>query len=237
VISSSDTVRSRPPGWWSDSRRVVWTRAASHGAFGAVPLLVTAFFLSIAIGHHNLAIDFESAFWPAGHRVLAGLTPYASPHSFAATHGFAFVYPAPGALLFAAFAWMPSGVAAVLLPIICVASALGVLAIVGVRDWRLYGLTLMWPAVISGWQTANVSLPLAFGTAIAWRFRNRPLIAGLTIGVIVSIIWRAAQRRPSPPTGRRPDLTAHAAREPRLSGVVRARCSADIESTWRARPS
>ena len=105
---------------------------------------------SIAIGHHNLAIDFESALWPAGHRGLAGLTPYASPHSSAATHGFAFVY-----------------------------------------------LTLMWPAVINGWQTANVSLPLAFGTASAWRSRNRPLIARLTVGVIVSIILRAAQRRPS----------------------------------------
>ncbi len=57
----------------------------------------------------------------------------------------------------------------------------------GVRDWRVYGVTLLWPPVMSGWQTANVSLLLAFGIAIAWRYRDRPVTSGVTIGIIVAI--------------------------------------------------
>ncbi len=169
------------------THRDVWTRAVNHGLFVFVPLLVIAYILSIAIGGHHFAVDFRSAFWPAGNRVLAGLTPYASPHSIAASHGFAFVYPAPGALLFAAFAWIPLGAAGVLFTLICAAAALGALWLCGVRDWRLYGLTLILPPVISGWQTANLSLVLAFGIAVAWRYRDRPAVAGIAVGLVASL--------------------------------------------------
>src|SRR5262249_56682751 len=96
---------------WGGSRREVWSRGANHGAFAVVPLILTAFILSIALSHHQFAVDFHSAFWPAGKRVLDGLTPYASPDSVSARHGFAFVYPAPSALLFSGFTWRPIGAA------------------------------------------------------------------------------------------------------------------------------
>jgi hypothetical protein len=158
-----------------------------HSLCGVVPLCFTIYMLVYSIGRHAFAVDFDSAFWPAGSRILHGLTPYASPTSFAATHGFAFVYPAPGALLFAAFGWMPRGVADGVFTAICFAAAFGTLAVLKVRDWRVYGLTLLWPPVISGWQTANLSLLMAFGIALAWRYRNRPLVSGVIVGLMISL--------------------------------------------------
>ena len=42
-----------------------------------------------------------------------------------------------------------------------------------VRDWRIYGVVLLWPAVIEAIQTANASLPLTLLVALMWRYRDR----------------------------------------------------------------
>ena len=175
------------PKLLTPARREVWSRAATHALCGIAPVFFTLYMIVFSVHHHGFAYDFDRAFWPAGARVLHGLTPYASPTSFAATHGIAFVYPAPGALLFAAFAWMPRDVADVLFTAISIGAALGTLRILGVRDWRVYGLTMLWAPVISGWQTANLTLLLALGIAVAWRYRERALVAGAMVGLIVSL--------------------------------------------------
>jgi alpha-1,2-mannosyltransferase len=189
--------------WWTPARRRLWTNAATHSTFGLVPVLTIGYFLIDSITRNSFALDFRTAFWPAGRQVLNGVTPYVSSTSAAATHRFAFVYPAPGALFFASFAWIPRQLAGALFTALCIAAALGLLRILGVRDWRLYGLTMVWPAVVSGWQTANVSLLLAFGVAVAWRYRDRPAVAGITIGLLAAIklflwplgIWLLLTRR------------------------------------------
>ena len=40
------------------------------------------------------------------------------------------------------------------------ASLVAALWLLNVRDWRIYGVVLLWPAVIEAIQTANASLPL-----------------------------------------------------------------------------
>jgi hypothetical protein len=182
--AATGTLRTRV---LSPARLAVWERAATHALCGLVPVGFTIYMIFYAVGQHAFAVDFHSAFWPAGSRVLHGLTPYAAPTSYPATHGFAFVYPAPGALVFAAFGWMPQTAADVVFTIICFGAAMGTLAVLRIRDWRLYGMTLLWPAVLSGWQTANLSLLLALGIAVAWRYRDRPAVAGIAIGVMVSL--------------------------------------------------
>ena len=168
-------------------RGQVWSRAATHALCGIAPVFFTLYMLWFSVRHHAFAFDFDRAFWPAGLRVIHGASPYVSSTSFAATHGLAFVYPAPGALLFAAFAWLPRDLADVLFTVICMVAAAGTLWILGIRDWRIYGLTFLWPPVISGWQTANVSLLLALGIAVAWRNRDRASVCGATVGLIVAL--------------------------------------------------
>jgi hypothetical protein len=181
----------------------VWSLAAQHALCAVVPVLFTVWFCAYSISRHSFAVDFDHAFWPAGHRVLEGQSPFAAPGSLAARNGVAFVYPAVGALFFAAFAWIPRDVAEVLFTLASLAAALGALRILGVRDWRLYGLTALWPPVASGWQTANVTLLFVLGIALAWRWRDKPVASGAVIAVIVSLklflwplgVWLIASRR------------------------------------------
>ena len=48
----------------------------------------------------------------------------------------------------------------------------------GVRDWRLYGFVFLWLPVVAEWETANVTLFLALGIGMVWRYRDRPIVAG-----------------------------------------------------------
>jgi Glycosyltransferase family 87 len=174
------------------SRGALYALAFQHTFFGVVPVLFTVFVVGLAASQHSFAVDFHYAFWPAGQRVLHGLTPYVSPNSPQVGAGIAFVYPAVGAVLFAPLALIPHGLADALFASISLAAALAALRVLGVRDWRLYGLVALTPAVISGWQTANVTLLLVLGTAAAWRHRKRPLVAGALVAVMVSVklfIW------------------------------------------------
>jgi hypothetical protein len=182
---------------------VVRALAAQHALFGVVPVLFTVWWCAFAVGQHAFAVDFHNAFWPAGQRVLHGVTPYVGTSAPAVTHGVAFVYPALGALLFAVLALLPHTAADVLFTVASLAAVLAALRVLGVRDWRLYGLTALWPPVASGWQTANVTLLLVLGVAAAWRLRDRPAAAGAAVALVVSLkvflwplgLWLLVSRR------------------------------------------
>lgn len=71
----------------------------------------------------------------------------------------------------------------------------GTLVALGVRDWRIYGITVLWPPVIDAYQTANVTLPLALLVAVTWRFRDRPGPAGRAFGFSLALkflLWPVA---------------------------------------------
>jgi hypothetical protein len=174
------------------SRGTLYSLAFQHAFFGVVPVLFTAYMVYFAASRHSFALDFHYAFWPAGRQVLHGLTPYVGPGSPQVGAGIAFVYPAVGAVLFAALALIPQGVAGAIFAAANLFAVLAALRVLGVRDWRLYGLVALMPAVISGWQTANVTLLLVLGTAAAWRNRDRPIVAGALVAVLISVklfIW------------------------------------------------
>jgi Glycosyltransferase family 87 len=151
----------------------------------------------------HYAGDFHYAFWPAAHRVLHGASPYVNPGAPEITRAIAFVYPAVGALLLAPWALIPQGPADAIFAALNVVAVMLTLWILGVRDWRLYGAVLLCLPVYSGWLIANVTLLLGLGIAAAWRYRDRPLISGVLIALIVSTklflwplgLWLVASRR------------------------------------------
>jgi hypothetical protein len=157
-----------------------------------VPAIVTAWVLYFVWRHQDEGVDFHLEYWVAGMRLLHGLSPYAlhSPNGV----GWLFVYPPVAAFAFTPFALLPDGTSSVLYTAMCIALAALTLRVVGVRDWRLYGMTLMLGPVVNAWQVANVTLPLAFGLAVMWRYRDRPVVAGLAAAAIVSlkpVVWPA----------------------------------------------
>jgi Glycosyltransferase family 87 len=169
--------------------------------WGVLPVALTVWAtLGVARVH---AGDFHYAFWPAGQHVLHGVSPYVDPGSPVIAHAIAFVYPALAALLLAPFALIARGPADTIFAWLNIAAVLLTLRVLDVRDWRLYGLVLLCPAVFSGWTLANVTLMLGLGIAAIWRCRERPLPTGFLTAVLVSLklflwplaLWLLATRR------------------------------------------
>ncbi len=173
------------------------SRAAQNILLIVLPVFVTVAELSISLGLHHLAIDFRGWYWPAGHRVLEGLSPYAvSPNA-------ALNYPAFGALVFVPFALIPHGAADVLFLLLIAASIPATLLLLGIRDWRAFAVVALWEPVVVGWETANISLLVVCGLATVWRFRDRPAVSGIALAGLISVkiflfpiaIWMLATRR------------------------------------------
>lgn len=164
---------------------------------GIVPVLSIPVLIAGLLHSHNFAFDFHGWYWPAGHRILAG----ASPYTFGVER--AFNYPAFGGLLFVPFSILPRTTADGAFTACVIVAVPLTLRTLGVRDWRVYGIAFLWPPVVYGWETANVSLLLALGVALAWRFRDRAAIAGTAIAVVISVklfllplaVWLLATRR------------------------------------------
>lgn len=191
------------PRFFHARRRALYARAVTHGALGVTPVLGTIILLHAYAHAGSLALDFDHSMWVGGHRAVHGLTPYVAGDSPELATGEPFVYPAPALLLALPFTLLSQGVAGAVWTGLCLLSVLLALGALGVRDWRVYGVVLLWPAVVSGWQSGNVTLPLMLGVACAWRWRDRPVVAGALVGALASVklftwplgLWLLATRR------------------------------------------
>jgi alpha-1,2-mannosyltransferase len=186
-----DLPRSRRRG---SADREGTRRAAEHIVYGVLPIVTTLALLVLDLKWHAVAVDFHVAYYPAGKRLLDGLSPYAAtPRQVAA--GIAFVYPALSAVLFAPFALIGRGGATVLYTLLAIACVPATLWTLNVRDWRLYGVAMLWFPIYDGWQSGNVTLPLMLIVALVWRHRDRALAAGLLSAAAISIklfVWPLA---------------------------------------------
>jgi hypothetical protein len=170
--------------------------------FACLPVAFTLIAISSFISIHAIAGDFHKEFWPAAVRVLHGESPYVFGRYYV-DNGLAFPYPATTAVLFAPFGLLSRGVSETIFTVVCFAALFGTLRVLEVRDWRLYGLMLLWAPVVNAWQSANLTPLLAFGVALVWRYRDRPLVAGPLAALAVSLkpfvwpigIWLLATRR------------------------------------------
>lgn len=165
----------------SNRRRQDLLLAAQRVMLLIFPLALTGWMLALALHQGNFALDFTGWFRPAGVRVLHGVSPYDLPTLQA------FDYFAPSALGFVPFALLPAPVAQWAWEVLVFGCVPGTLWALRVRDWRIYAAVLLWQPVIVGWAVGNVSLPLAFGCALAWRWRDRPAMLGLVVAAVLSV--------------------------------------------------
>lgn len=177
-------------------------RALSDVLLAAVPALFVAVLIWSDVHGPFSALDFRHAYWSAGHRVLSGQSPYIWTLAQIRA-GVAFVYPALSAVVFAPTALLAPSVGAVVFTLVGVCVAPATLALLGVRDWRVYAVALVWLPVCAGWLTANESLFMALGLAGVWRWRDRPGVAGFLVAAMISlkplmwplVLWLIATRR------------------------------------------
>jgi hypothetical protein len=187
------------------SRRVSLTgsfAAFQSVAFGAFPIAFTALGLVHYAQRDVLAIDFHRQYWIVGNRVVDGLSPYDRGWQDIA-HGVGFPYSALDALLFVPFGLLPHTAADWTFTGLVIAAAMLTLRVLDVRDWRLYGVALLWAPVVSAWQTANLTLLLGLGIAGMWRVRDRPMAVGGLMALLITVkvflwplaIWLIVTRR------------------------------------------
>ena len=179
-------------------------RVATVAVFGILPIALMAygFYATLRLSTANSYWDFHP-FWNAGRDVLHGRSPYPPPSAAVLAHEKSFVYPAPAALLMAPFALLPFTIAATLFALLLTAAVPAALYVVGVRDWRCYGIALLSEPVLIGVTLDTVSPLLLLALAATWRLRDRlwPAACVLAAAVVLKIflwpllLWFALTRR------------------------------------------
>jgi hypothetical protein len=186
---------------FSGSGLVQAGRRLSPCLFLILPLGVLAILLWASEG--MIAIDFHRSFRPAAEAVLSGSSPYPPPVLESMAQRDAFVYLPLGAFLFAPFLVLPGHGADLVVTLLMVVLSVAALRIVGVRDWRCYGLAILSPAMLSAYQTANLTVPLLLALAAIWALRRRAVLPGIVLALTLAtklflwpvFVWLVATRR------------------------------------------
>ncbi len=201
----------RPQPGWAGQRshmRKTWLRrrtralaaALSVGAFVVAPAVFYG--AAFVLTRRDIGFDLRYAYLPAGRDVVHGMSPYASSAE-SLIHQTAYVYPPLLAVLASPLTALPIEVASLLAAILFTCAIPTILYLLRVRDWRCYGLALMWAPVFNAVDNVNVSLLLALGLALAWRYRHRPIASAVALGIGVALkifawpllLWQLANRR------------------------------------------
>ena len=183
-------------------RRAAAIRIVSLLCFGILPVLAIVFMFRIAWYDGSLAIDFHNEIYPESKELLAGNDPFPGPHADL-SHGHNFIWPPFVGYLAAPLTLLAPGGADVVVVTIGLLAFLAALWLVGVRDWRVYGASILWPSVIGEMRTAHVTLLLCLFVALAWRFRERFPLTGVMVGIAIGlkfflwplVVWLAALRK------------------------------------------
>ena len=177
--------------------------AADKVLFGVLPpvTLTVLIIARFAIGKH-FGFDYKPL-WQASHHLFHGESPYPPPHASALRNEQQFVYPPIAAVLAAPLAVFPFIVAAILFAAIELVGTVLTLRVLGVRDWRCYGVALLWLPVIENVLIGSISTLLALGLAVAWRYRDSRWTAPLVVAAVIAskvflwpvLVWLVATRR------------------------------------------
>jgi hypothetical protein len=119
-------------------------------------------------------------FLRASSKVIHG----ASPYVFNGDQTYA--YPPLLAFLASPFAQLSAGVATLLWMLLSLAAIASALWLLGVRDWRCYALTAVFPFTRSAVGLGTVGPLLLLGIAAAWRWREQ-IVGSVAIGAAVAL--------------------------------------------------
>jgi hypothetical protein len=176
-------------------RRAIVSRVGWVLLCGALPLVALYYAIGpVAFGDRQLA-DFHTSYYYAAEAIRAGENFYSADSHY--------IYSPLVAVVTVPWTFLHVGLASSLFQIVLVATFVGTLAVLGVRDWRCYGLAFLWPPVTDAVSSGNVTIFLGLAAALAWRFRDRSRGVGASVGISIAakvllwplVIWLAATRR------------------------------------------
>ncbi len=155
-------------------------RALANAAGSFVVAVLACYVVVYLLRVDVIPVDFH-VYRQAAEEIAAGESPYPW-----------FAYPPLSALGAVPFTLLSTAAADFAVKALLILGVLGVLAVAGVRDWRCYPLALLWPSVNAAVQTGNITIPLALCAALLWRFRDRSVVAGISLGASVAakfLLW------------------------------------------------
>lgn len=182
--------------------RATVCRMVEVAVFGVLAVSVLCL-IFIKVTRGGMVTDFENAFYGAADALRRGESPYVELDDPSFLGGEAYVYPPLTAIISIPFTVLSHQVAGIVVMALLVLTVVGILLTLGVRDWRCYGMAFLWPPIISAIQTGNITIPLALGASLIWRFRDRAPASAAAAGVTLAakailwplLIWLGTTRR------------------------------------------
>jgi alpha-1,2-mannosyltransferase len=167
-------------------------------AFVSALLVIRAGFRDDTIG-----FDFRGTLWDAALAIRDGRSPYPPPVEAEVDVGNPALYPPFLMLLVAPLTFLPWWLGMTVWTTVQVSAIGGTLALLRVRDPRCYALALISIPVMGGLAWGNATLLLVPLVALAWRWRNGWLRAGIVVGLAIAsklfvwplLVWLFATRR------------------------------------------
>ena len=171
-------------------------------AFLWLPVLFFGVILAADLHFRGSLGDWE-IFRSAAREVVHGRSPFSTADPAALAHNDKFVYPPITALLLTPLAVLPDEASRVLILLVALGCVPLALRLLGVRDWRCYGLALLTAPVLDTVSLGALSSAMLLGIAAVWRYRDRRYVAGpITALTAVTklfawplFVWLVATRR------------------------------------------
>jgi hypothetical protein len=171
----------------------------SVAVFALLPL-ASLYGVFDAIVDDRVTPDVSLIYYPAAEALRGGEAIYPARTEVLISD---YIYPPVTAVAVAPLTLLDVDAAELLFAVLLVLAFVATLVVAGVRDWRCYGLAFLWPPVLDGIQTGNVTIFLCLAAALVWRFRDRPRIAGAALGLALAVklvlwplgVWLAGTRR------------------------------------------
>jgi hypothetical protein len=176
-------------------------RTVGTVALAAAAVLALGFVLVASWQRGDFAVDFHHELYVQARALLE--TGEAFDPADVVIDGSNRIFPPLATFLATPLALLPATVADVAMTGLLLVTAAATLAVLRVRDWRVYAVVAIWPPFLSGLQTANVTFAVSLLAALAWRYRSRALLPGLMVGLAVGVklfpwplaVWLLATRR------------------------------------------
>jgi alpha-1,2-mannosyltransferase len=188
---------------WSEDGRGRARPSFLTAALLLIAIMWTLAFVGFSLAEDLLAWDVRFAYLPAAEAVLDGRSPYPELDDPILEDQKGYVYPPQLVVALIPLTPLPIDVVAVLVTSGLLALVALTLRILGIRDLRCYAAAFLWMPTTSAVLLGNVSIPLAFALAVAWRYRGtlwRPAIAvGLGVSAKLLLwpifVWMLVTRR------------------------------------------
>ena len=188
---------------WSETRNARSRPGLFTIALVFFSIAITAGVIALSANAGLLAWDVRFAYLPAADAVLHGDSPYPALDDPILEDQKGYVYPPQLLLALVPFTPLPNGVVAAIMAAGLLALLALTLRILGIRDVRCYAAAFLWVPSLSGVLLGNISIPLAFAVAIAWRYRSQVWPPAFALGLAVSakflmwplLVWTVATQR------------------------------------------